>query len=369
LNTKVTDIDREGKQIIADGRKYNYDKLILALGATPVIPSIPGLDGKNEFFLGTDMADGVAFSSVANSSTEAAILGGGSIGLEIAYALKARGYSKVYLLVRRGILRSYLDEHMAGKVKNVLSQSGIELILPARVESIATRGSKKCITLSDRELEVDFVLFATGAKPNVELAQGAGLKIGETGAITVNKHLQTSDANIYAIGDCMENWDTITGIKRRHQLAANAIRTGYIAGRNAASGGKFVYEGTVMPFVTKVCGHQIGAVGFTEREAHEKKLETVSAVVHTPRLRERFNGRPAHYKLIADANTKTIVGAQIISEEIVSGTVDKLAVAIACRMPLVKLVQIDSCYSPNVQEDQIAVPLHKLIDKLELEVD
>jgi pyruvate/2-oxoglutarate dehydrogenase complex dihydrolipoamide dehydrogenase (E3) component len=246
----------------------------------------------------------------------------------------------------------------------VLMQNGVELVLPARIEDIATKATGKCITLSDRELEVDFVFFATGAKPNVKLAQRAGLEIGETGAIVVNENLQTSDPDIYAIGDCMENRDVVTGSKRQHQLAANAIRTGYIAGRNAVLGNHLTYEGTVMPFVTKVFGHQIGAVGFTEREAQEKGLETVSVAVDTPRLRERFAGKPAHYKLIADAETKTLIGAQIISEEIVSGTIDKLAVAIACRLPVSKLVQIDSCYSPHVQEDQIAVPLHRLIDKL-----
>ena len=119
-----------------------------------------------------------------------------------------------------------------------------------------------------------------------------------------------------------------------------------------------------MPFVTKVFGHQIGAVGFTEREAREKGLDPTSVTVDTPRLRERFNGHPARYKLIANGKTRTLVGAQIVSEEIVSGTVDKLAVAIASKMPLIKLVQIDSCYSPHVQEDQLAVPLHRLIDKL-----
>jgi NADPH-dependent 2,4-dienoyl-CoA reductase/sulfur reductase-like enzyme len=365
LNTEVTDIVREEKYIIADGKKHRYDKLILALGANPVIPDFPGLDGKNEFVLSTDMADGMALSSAATQSTEAAIVGGGFIGLEIAAALKARGYGKVYLLVRRGILRSYLDEDMAEKVKDVLTQNGVELILPAKIESINTRGSKKCATLSDGELEVNLVFFATGAKPNVELAQKAGLKIGETGAIAVNQFLQTSDPDIYAIGDCMENWDVVNGSKRRLQLAANAIRTGYIAGRNAVLDNKLTYEGTAMPFVTKVFDHQIGAVGFTESETREKGLETVSVALDTPRLRERFNGRPAHYKLIADVKTKTLVGAQIISEEIVSGTVDKLAVAVACRMPLAKLVQIDSCYSPHVQEDQIAAPLHRLIDKVE----
>ena len=120
-----------------------------------------------------------------------------------------------------------------------------------------------------------------------------------------------------------------------------------------------------MPFVTKIFGNQIGAAGLTEREALEKGLETASVIVDTPRLRERWNGKPARYKLIADAKTGNLIGAQVISEEIVAGTVDKLAVAIACRMPVKKLVQIDSCYSPHVQEDQIAVPLHRLIDKLE----
>jgi NADPH-dependent 2,4-dienoyl-CoA reductase/sulfur reductase-like enzyme len=364
LNTEVTDIVKEEKHLIANGKKYSYDKLILALGAVPVIPSFPGLDGKNEFALSTDMADGVALSSAVAQSTEAAIVGGGFIGLEIAAALKARGYGRVYLLVRREIMRSYLDEDMVEIVKDVLTQNGIELILPAKVEKITTKGGKKRISLSDRELEVDFVFFATGAKPNVELAKKAGLEIGETGAIAVNQYLQTSDPDVYAIGDCMENWDIVTGSKRRHQLAANAIRTGYIAGRNAALGNHLTYEGTVMPFVTKLFDHQIGATGFTEREAREKRLETVSVAVDTRQLRDRFNGRPAHYKLIADAKTKTLIGAQIISEEIVSGTVDKLAVAIACKTPIIKLVQIDSCYSPHVQEDQIAAPLHRLIDKL-----
>jgi NADH oxidase (H2O2-forming) len=364
LNTEVTDIVRQEKHLIAGGERYSYDKLILALGATPSIPSFPGLDGKNEFNLSTDMADGVALGNAAGRYTEVAIIGGGFIGLEIAAALKARGYSKVYLLIRGAILRAYLDEDMAEKVEAVVRENGVEVIMPANIKSISSDKGKKHVTLSELELKVDFIFFGTGAEPNVGLARKAGLEIGKTGAIVVNQYLQTSDPDIYATGDCMENWDSITGSKRRHQLATSAIRTGYIAGRNAALGNALAYEGTVMPFITKIFGHQIGAVGLTERGAREKGLDTVSVTVDTPRLRERFNGRPACYKLIADGKTRTLIGAQIVSEEIVSGTVDKLAVAIASRMPLVKLVQIDSCYSPHVQEDQLAVPMHRLIDKL-----
>jgi len=180
----------------------------------------------------------------------------------------------------------------------------------------------------------------------------------------VNHYLQTSDSDIYAIGDCMENWDVISGSKRRIQLATNAIRTGYIAGRNTVLNNAISYEGTVMPFVTKVFGHQIGAVGLTEREAKERGVDVASVIVDTPWLRQRFDGKPAHYKLVADRSTKTLVGGQVVSEEIVSGTIDKLAVAIAAKIPLVKLVQVDSCYSPHVQEDQIAVPIQRLIDEL-----
>jgi NADPH-dependent 2,4-dienoyl-CoA reductase/sulfur reductase-like enzyme len=364
LKTEVTEIVVQGKYLIAGGERYNYDKLILAMGATLSLPSLPGLNGKKEYALSTDMADGMALASIIPEFTEVAIVGGGFIGLEIAAALKARGYSKIYLLVRRAILRTHLDQDMAEKVEEVVRGNGVEVIMPADIKSMTGDKGKKRVILSDREIEADFIFFGTGAVPNVSLAQKAGLEIGETGAVAVNQYLQTSDPDIYAIGDCMENWDMITGFKRQHQLASSAIRTGYIAGRNVALGNVVAYEGTVMPFVTKIFGHQIGAVGFTEREAREKGLDAVSVTVDTPRLRDRFNGKPARYKLIADGKTRTLIGAQIISEEIVTGTVDKLAVAIASKMPVIKLVQIDSCYSPHVQEDQLAAPIHRLLDKM-----
>lgn len=364
LNTEVGNILRDQKRIVAGGKEYPYDKLILALGAIPAVPAFPGLNGKNEFTLSTDMADGTTLSKAIAESREAAIVGGGSIALEMADALRARGYGKVYLLARRSLLRSFLDDGMAGPIQEALAQNGVDVIVPAAIESVATRQGRKEITLPDRKLEADFIFFGTGANADTELARRAGLTIGPSGAIAVNQFLQTSDPDIYATGDCMENWDCITGSKRQHQIASNAIRTGYFAGRNAVLGNKLSYDGTVMSFVTKVFGHQVGSAGLTEREAQEKGLQTVSVMVDTPRLRERVNGHPAHYKLVADATTKTLIGAQVISQEIVTGTVDKLAVAIACKMPVMRLVQIDSCYSPDVQEDQIAVPLHRLIDKL-----
>jgi NADPH-dependent 2,4-dienoyl-CoA reductase/sulfur reductase-like enzyme len=364
LDTEVTDILRDKKRIVANGQEYGYDKAILALGTTPIIPSFAGLDSRKEFALSTDISDARTFGDAILKNSSAAIVGGGFIALEIADALVARGYSKVYLLVRRNIMRAHLDEDIAERLKQVLVERGVELIMPTEIKRISSKNGKKYVTLSDRELEIDFVFFGTGAQPNVKLAQKVGLAIGDTGAIVVNADLQTSDPDIYAVGDCMENWDVTTRSKRRHQLATNAIRTGYIAGRNAVLGNKISYDGTVMPFITKIFDYQVGAVGFTEKDAQGKGIQTISVTVNTPYLREPRRGKPAWYKLIAEPKTGTLMGAQLISEEIVSGTIDKLAVAIANRMPLAKLVQIDSCYSPYVQEDQIAVPIQRLIDKL-----
>jgi len=364
LNTEVTDILRSDKCIVAEGKKYPYDKLILALGASPVIPPFNGLDGDNEFTLSTDQADGRILEQAILKFRTAAIIGGGFLALEMAAVLKSRGYEKVYLLVRQDIMRAYLDEDMAERLKQVLVENGVELILPCRIKRVEARDGKKRLILGDQEFDVDFIFFGTGMEPNVELARKVGLELGDTGAILVNQFLQTSDPYIYAAGDCMENWDIITGTKRRHQLATNAIRTGFIAGRNALLGNKIPYQGTVMPFVTKIFGYQVGSVGFTEHEARERGFKTLSTSVRTHWLQKRFDGKPAWYRLIADRNTKTLIGAQLISEEIVSGTVDKLAMAIANKMSLIHLVQIDSCYSPFVQEDQTTIPLQRLSDLL-----
>jgi NADH oxidase (H2O2-forming) len=360
LNTEITSIVRDKKYVVAGGERYRYDKLVLALGATPTIPSFSGLDGKNEFTLSTDMNDGIALWNAVGQHTEAAIVGGGFIASEIVVALKTRGYSKVYFLVRRGIMRAQLDKDIAEKLEDVIRQNGVELISPTKVTSITSKGERKRVVLSDQELEVDFVFLGTGVELDVELARRAGLQIGETGAIAVNRYLQTSDPDIYAVGDCMENWDVVTGSKRRHQSATNAIRTGNIAGRNVVLGNTLAYEGTTMPFITKIFDYQIGAVGFTEREARERELEVVSVLVDTPRPRDRFS----HYRFIADGKTKALIGAQIVSQETVSATIDKLAVAIASKMPLTKLSQIDNCYSPHVPESGLVVPLHRIASKL-----
>jgi len=365
LNTEVTDILTREKRIVAAGESYTYDKVILSMGAIPSIPPIAGLDGKNEFTLSTNIADARVLGTVIPKYNSAAIIGAGAIGIEIALALVARDYHSVYLLdLMENILPSSLDKDMADRIEEVMCEKGVELILPATISNIRSESGRKRITLADRELEVDFVFLATGVKPNVELARKAGLKIGGTGAIVVNQYLQTSDPDIYAVGDCMESWDIITGSKRCHQMVTTASITAEVAATNLVLGNSLPYQGATMAFIIEIFGHQVGAVGFNERLARESGLDVVSCISTTLSTRPKYGAKPVYCKLTADRGTQNLVGGQVISEGPIRGAIDELALAIAYKTPLIKLAQIDTPYSPAVGGDQVRWALRELMNKI-----
>lgn len=368
LNNEVTEIIRAEKRLIAAGKGYNYDKLILDLGATPAIPPIPGIDGQNEFVLTTSLKTARVFQEAIPQHSTAAIMGTGQIAVEVAAVLRANNYEKIYLLGRsESLLRAYLDQDMAERVEARIRDKGIDLILRARVNSITSQNGKKILSLPDQELKVDFVFFATGSRPNVALAQRAGLEIGETGGILVDEYLQTSDPDIYAIGDCTENWDAILGLKRLYQTATSAARGGRIAATNLVRGNVLPYQGTTMPFIMEASGYQVGTVGFTESYARERGLDVLSNVTTTATRRRAFGGRTIHIKLIASRQTRALVGAQIMSEELVAGKIDRLSVAIAERVPVERLAVIDTCYSPTV--GTAYEPLVMALDELRFKID
>jgi len=349
LNTEVTDILRKEKRLVAGGNTYDYDKVILDLGGSPTIPPIPGLDGWNELVLSTDLRYARTLEQAISRYTSAAIVGAGMIGLEIAEVFLEKSYSTIYSLdILENALGLLLDKEMAEVLEQRIKERGVELILPARIESIATREGKKIVSLPDRELEVDFVLFATGSRPNVKLARKAGIEVGETGAVAVNEYLQTSDPDIYAIGDCMENSDAVRGSKILYQTATNTARSGKIAATNLTLGNVLLYEGTTMTFITEIFGYQVGAVGFTESYARNNGFDVCTSITKTATRRRLFGGKPIHIKLIADRNSHTLIGGQVVSEESVAAQIDKLSLAIAEKIPVERLSLIDTCYSPPV---------------------
>ncbi len=364
LNKEVTEIVRQEKRLTAGGENYNYDKAILDLGANPAIPPMSGMDGWNEFSLNSGLKQAITFEESIPKYRSAAVIGVGQIAIEVAAILSARSYTHIYLVGRSDrILRSYLDKDMSEMVEDRIRENGIELVLSSKVTRAATKKNGKLLSLPDRDIEIDFVFLATGSEPNVELAQKAGIRIGATGAIAVNEYLQTSDPDIYAIGDCMENRERITGTKMRYQTATNAARSGRIAGKNLVLGNVIHYSGTVMPFITEIFGYQVGTVGFTETYAKERGLDIVSSTTTTSTRRRVLGGKPICIKLIADRGTRNLVGAQLIGEELVAGKIDRLAVAIAEKITVDQLSLADTCYSPTTGTGYEAVTM--ALDELE----
>ncbi len=365
LNTEVTDILRQDKRIIAGNQSYPYDKLLLCTGTVPTVPPIPGLDGKNEFTISTNIADGRALDKIIPRYSSAAVIGAGAIGVEITLALTARGYKKVFLLdMMENILPAGLDKDMAGRVEQVMRDRGIELILSAGITGVENGSGIKTVILPDRRIEADLVFLTTGARPNVEIAGKAGIEIGQTGGILVNEYLQTSDPDIYAAGDCLENWDMITRSKTRRLMVTTADKTGAIAGENLVKGNSTPYEGTIMSFVIEVFGYQIGAAGFTERLARQRGMDVVSATVTGPIFRPHLGNKVLHQKLIADRRTSTLVGAQVISDEAIRGTINELSLAMSEKVPLRRLAMLEAPYSPGVGRDPIEDGVRKLMHKV-----
>jgi NADPH-dependent 2,4-dienoyl-CoA reductase/sulfur reductase-like enzyme len=366
LKTEVTDILRDEKRIIAGGKSYAYEKLILSLGAVPSIPDIPGVNGENEFAMSTDIAGWKKLDSIISGYSSAAVIGSGAIGIETTQALLERGYGQVYLLeVMDHILPSAVDRDMGEKIGKVAVESGVNLILSARIEKVVTESGRKRLVLEDRELEVDLLIFATGSKPHIDLAEKAGIRIGETGAIAVNQYLQTSDPDIYAIGDCMENWDVVTGAKTRRLMVTTARITGNIAAMNLVKGKVIPYRGTTMTFIMDVSGYEVGAVGFTEEKAKKMGLDATSVSYKALKTRPAYGGKPVYCKLIGDRKTQTLLGGQVVSQHEIGAMINELAVVFAERVPLPDISQIDTPYSPLIGSDPVRGAMALLLTKFD----
>jgi len=214
VNTAVAEINPREKYVMAGGEKYPYDKAVINTGSVSFIPPIPGLGGESEYYLNTDISEAEILEDAISRFKSAIIIGAGPIGLELAESLKIRGFDQIYIMeVLNNILPRALDPEMAEILHAPMENAGVKLFTGTQVKSVKREGDKKVAILPEGEIRADFLLVSTGVKPNVSLAQGAELEIGPTGGIAVNEYLQSSDPDIYAVGDCVEGWDMMTGRK------------------------------------------------------------------------------------------------------------------------------------------------------------
>jgi NADPH-dependent 2,4-dienoyl-CoA reductase/sulfur reductase-like enzyme/rhodanese-related sulfurtransferase len=354
INTKVESIDRVDHKVnVTDqqtGRKYalNYDKLVIATGANPVVPLLEGINLRGVHILkrvpDADEIIGLMTESVAK---KAVIIGAGLIGVEMAEALVVRGFEVTMVEALDTVLPALLDDEVAGLLANHLKSKRVVLKLGQKIVRFEGEDGRLRRALTDKEtIEADIAILAIGVRPDSKLAKEAGLQIGPFGDIVVNDYLQTSDPDIYAGGDCIANVSLLTGQRVFVPMGSTANRHGRVIGTNITDGAE-KFPGVVSTACVKVFDFNVGRVGTGEKQAKEAGYEVVTGVV--PGL-----DKPGYYpgareiiiKLIVDAKTHRILGGQGTGPGEVIKRIDVLATAITAGMTVDALADLDLAYAP-----------------------
>jgi len=325
---------------------HDYDALVLATGNRPIIPPLPGIGLAGIHTLKT-MTDAAALNDAASSGGRAVVIGGGLIGLEMAEALVARGLDVTLVEMKDQILASALDYSMAVLVQREMKKNGVILRLGEAVQRFEGEGGcVRRVVTSGGSYDADLVVMAIGVRPEVTLAEEAGVELGPTGAISVNERQQTSDPSIYAAGDCAEVTDRLTGRKVYVPLGSTANKHGRIAadnivGRNAA------FPGVLGTLIVKVFKLTVARTGLSWEDARLTGFDPVSILAPGPDRVHNYPGvAPIVTRLIADRGSRRLLGAQIVGPGNVDKRIDTLVAAISMWATVDQLADFDLAYAP-----------------------
>lgn len=325
----------------------SYDKLLLAPGAKPVRPSLPGMDIPNLYTLRT-VEDTLRIHAFVQKEKPKSVViaGGGYIGVEVAENLRDLGI-QVTIVQRPNQLLNPLDYDMASFVHAKMRQKGVRLMLGHSVEGFAEENGQIQVILKDAEpLQADMVLLAIGVQPDTELAKNAGIKLGIKGSILVNNHMETSVPDIYAAGDAVEVKHYMTGEKALISLAGPANKQGRIAADNIC-GGDSAYLGSQGSSVIKVFDMTVALTGLNERAAKAAGLDYDKVFLSPSSHASYYPGAQVMtMKVVFEKKTYKLLGAQIIGYEGVDKRIDVLATAMHAGLTAIELKNLDLSYAP-----------------------
>jgi len=371
LDNEVTAIDPHRRVVRARELRSGsdveqaYDRLLIATGASPVRPQVPGLGLAGIFHLDV-MEDAIAIQDYLDKHRprHAVIVGGGYIGLEMAENLVRLGL-RVRLIQRGQQLFPSVDVEVAASLNGELERHRVDLSLCDSVLEACEGKAGRVADLrtSGGEVPADLVILATGVRPNVELARIAGVECGSTGAIAVDDHLRTNVSDIFAAGDCAEHWHRILRRPTWLPLGTTANKQGRIAGRNAA-GGDECFAGIVGTAITRVFELEVGRTGLTEREAAKAGLDCVAnSLVSTDHAGYLPDARSLTIKLVAEQGTGRLLGGQAVGRGGVAKRIDVLATALHAGLTVESLTRLDLAYAPpfNSVWDPVQVAAAKLL--------
>ena len=351
IEHEVLSLDVENKTIkvkdLQSGEVFsdNYDKLMIATGAATIIPSIENIETAYTL---RSVEDGEKLKAKMQDESikKVAVIGAGFIGLEVADVAKELGKEVCVFNTGSRILERVLDAEVTEILEENLKSHGVELYLNTIVKSLQTSSDKTKLITDTEEVEADLVILAAGVRPNTSFLKDTGIEMLPNGAIVIDDEGKTSIEDIYAAGDCATVYHLVKQDQVYIPLATNANKLGRIVGSNL--GGKNEkFQGTLGSSCIKLLDMEAGATGITEEDAKNMNLNYKSVFIADKNHTDYCPGQEKIYvKLIYNADTKVILGGQVVGKSDAVQRTNVLATAIFAKMTTEQLGMLDLCYAP-----------------------
>lgn len=358
---QATAIDREAHLVtLADGQAIGYGKLVVATGSLPLIPPIPGRDLENVYALSKDVDYLQELSDQLGRAHDVVIIGGGFIGMEMADECRKRENLNVTVVeLLPHCLFLAFDEDLCVRAEETLLAAGVQVRTNARAQAITGNGRVEYVELDTGEkLKADMVIFGIGARPNVELAREAGLELGPLGAVAVDRHMRTSDPDIFAVGDCAEKFSFFTGQPSPLRLASIATAEARVAGANLFEMRR-ENPGSIGVFSTKINGLAMGIAGIGENAAKEARIDYVTGEAES--TDKHPGGMPGaktlRVKLIFRKYSGVLIGGQVCCGDTIGEFVNLIAALIQARMHADQIAMFQMGTHPALTASPIAYQL------------
>ncbi|MGC5320704.1 FAD-dependent oxidoreductase [Micromonospora arida] len=375
MRHEVTSIDLERREVVAQDLegggevRERFDDLVYATGAVPVKPPWAVTDAGGVFGMQT-LDDGAALRDWLDADPQprrAVVVGGGYIGVEIAEALIQRGLS-VTLVEAGQQPMATVDPDMAELVADAMRSLGVTIRTSLAVSGLEQQdGRVSAVVTAEGPIPTDVVVMGLGVRPNTALAEAAGLPLGPTGAIRVDRRMRVPGLpGVWAAGDCVETLHRVSGLPVHVPLGTHANKQGRVAGINIG-GGYATFAGVIGTAVTKVCDLEVGRTGLREREAAAAGFEFVSVIAESTNRAGYYPGaRPMTVKLIAERPSGRLLGAQIVGWSEAAKRIDTLAVALWNGMTVDDMTALDLGYAPPYAPvwDPVLIAARKAVDAL-----
>lgn len=350
--TKVESVDDATKTVIADGKAYNYDSLVIATGGRVFVPPIEGAGLGNVFIVRT-VRDGKNIQAALEGAKNVVIGGAGVIGLELAVSLKEMGKDVTVIEMMNQVIPRIADKDMADDIQSHLEDKGIKFVMKAPIQSVNGTDKVTSVTADGKEYPCDVMIFATGIRANLDIPKALGFDIGQLNAVIVSPTLQPYKRgrlvpDIYVAGDLVQCESAIMPGATMSQLGSTAVKQGTVAGNNAVSKDKLQFGPVASPWVSVIGDKQIAGTGLSLGLASWYGIDVVCGKAEgLTRARYYPGGKELKVKVLADKTSHRIIGAQIIAGEEATGRIDWLTAAAINGMTAEDfLVRSENAYCP-----------------------